>query len=69
MINKRRHRKSSGKQKFIIIHVLETGGMPHRATWESLNLIKVRRQKAGVRGRSRPELLLGFPWERQGQAE
>ena len=40
---------------------------PYGATWGSLRVF--RRHKAGVRGKSRPESLLGFPWERQSRAE
>lgn len=41
--------------------------MSCRATWKSTRVEK--REKIGVRGRFRLEILLRFLWERQGKAE
>lgn len=55
------------KNKSIILYpqVLETGWMPHRATWGSTGLGQ-EAERAWARGEPRPRPVLEFPRERPG---
>lgn len=66
--HKGRHGRGSGRQKFIILTGPEDrkNTTPYRPHGGSLRI--VRRQKTRVRGKSRPQSLLGLPWEMQGRA-